>query len=218
MKPRSLLFGLTASALLLSATAAPAQTDDEAFALALSPAKAGRSAKLGLAGQFDGKKVIDQVRFSLPPGSKFDTGAVEQCNKSGQEIEQAGGPEKACSKDAEIGSGEAVALVGGNPLKIPLRVWNRRNAMIINFQVGDSGFFAISPIRGRTITVSLSQAPALDARATEFTLGIGRTPNGEDPYFRTPRTCSRSWKSSLTYRTFQGGNTTLKDTTRCSKR
>ena len=218
MKSRSLLLGLTAGALLVSATAAPAQTEEEAFALALSPAKANRSAKIGMAGQFDGQKVIDQIKFSLPAGSKIDTGAVEQCNKTTEEIQQEQGPGNACPDDSEIGAGEAVATVGGNPLTIPIKVYNRRNAMLMSFQVGDSGFMAISPIRGRTITVPLGQASALDARVTEFTLGIGRTANGEDPYYRTPRTCSRSWKSSLTYRTFQGGNTTLRDTTSCKKR
>jgi hypothetical protein len=145
---------------------------------------------------------------------------VEQCNDTTQEIQAQGGPEAACDDAAEIGEGQAVALVGGTSLKIPLRVWNRRNAMVISFKVGNAGFFAISPIRGRTVSVPLGQAPALDARATEFTLGIGRTAAGAAPYLRTPRTCpsTRKWRSTLQYRTHNAGLTTLRTTARCAKR
>ena len=219
MTRRSTLCGLTAAALLTGAGAAPAQSA-ESYDIALSPAKANRSAGLTLAGTFDGQKVIDRVRFKLPSGSRFDTAAVARCSKTPQQIEAEGGPAKACPEESAIGEGEATAVVGGNPLKIPLRVWNRRNAMIINFQIGDTGFFAIAPIEGRTISVPLNQAPALDAKATGFSLTIERQPAGEDPYLRAPRVCpgSRKWRSQLEYRTFQGGTTTLRDTVSCKRR
>jgi hypothetical protein len=219
MTRRSLLGGLTAAALLAGAGVAPAQTA-ESYDIALSPAKANRSAGFTLSGTFDGQKVIDQVRFKLPAGSRFDTSAAPRCTKTPQQIESEGGPEKACSDDSVIGEGEATAVVGGTPLKIPLRVWNRRNAMIIQFQIGTTGFFSIAPIEGRTISVPLDRAPALDAKATAFSLEIERQPAGEDPYLRTPRVCpgSRKWRSQLEYRTFQGGTTTLRDTVSCKKR
>jgi hypothetical protein len=218
MTSRSLLAGATAAAFLSLAGVAPAQTD-EAYEFEFSTAKTGRSAGFTAAGILNGQQVIDRFVISLPSGTRIDASAVEQCNDTKAQIQQQEGPENACTDDAEVGAGVATALVGGTSVDIPMRVWNRRNALLISFKVGDAGFFAISPIEGRRIMIPLGQASAIDARVTAFGLRLDRSGTAAKPYIRTPRTCpsSRKLSSSLQAGVFQAGFKTLRATTRCSR-
>ena len=176
MIPRTFVAILAVASLAAggAATTAVAQDEtEEGYALEFSSKKPRVSAGFGAAAIFAGDRVIDQITIKLPQGTKFNTSVVEQCNASKEEIQQQGGPEKACPEDSKVGGGTAKALVGENELEIPLTIYNRKSAFLVSFQIG-SGFFSISPISGRTITIPLGSAAEIGARATEFTLGTNR--------------------------------------------
>ncbi len=66
--------------LLAPAPTAPAQTPPDEFAFSFTTARAGAPAGFNLEGEFRRERVVYQVVFTLPRGTRLDQGATgRQC-------------------------------------------------------------------------------------------------------------------------------------------
>jgi hypothetical protein len=170
----------------------------------------------------DGKpRILTAAKLSLPKGSVFNTKAVARCTATQDQINAAAGAENACPPGAEIGSATAQAYIGDapDPVDFSGSVWNYSGSMLVELTIGDTpAYYISSAIKANTVDFDLSNAEALNARATRVTLKIDNAGSKRKPYLRMPATCPKGKWAVRETNTFSGGVTeTAKTTTTCKR-
>ncbi len=220
---------VAAGLLALPAAGAPAQTPPDEFSFSFTTARAGAPAGFNLEGEFRRQRVLYQVVFTLPRGTRLHPGAARRCRATIEQIDDTmaqtpNGIRGLCPAESRIGTGAATVLLGDSPTPIPFELelynWTGRRILVDIRGDGTSAFVSAMDIEGRRLVLDLSLAPQINSRVSAFEMSVRRAGTRRRPYVRTPVACPRARRiaAAMTAReAFIGGSVTTRDTTTCRR-
>jgi hypothetical protein len=214
---------IIAGALAAGLAAAPAAAADHVriehehqFSTRTPSAPAGRSfttTYLSTADPAAKPPPLSHVRFELPDGGRFDTGAVPQCTATDAQIMVQGS--SACEPGSTLGAGELTVDTGfpepNRMLVNDLTFVNARDALIIVARERRTGAYVV--VRGvvgeRTLDIDVPPLPGAppEGGANRYeTVSAPAVTGPGGAYMTTPSTCppDGAWMLRTTY-TFRGG-------------
>ncbi len=233
----ALLGRAPAAALLLAASAAPAQavSDRQTGAIGFSTQRASAPTSLSETASYrnptdpGGKPpAVRRIVVHYPAGFRIDTSVPPQCHASDQELQLRG--DAACPAGSKVGTGSAEFATGlpgsAATFDVDLEVLNNRDQLI----------FLTKP-HGSNVILSVGRSPAVDGTVTtDIPATPGGPPDGQSSvrriqfdlqtvtgsggasYLTTPPTCpaSAAWTSVATFTYSDGVSQSIQVATPCT--
>jgi hypothetical protein len=215
---KRILMAAAASAALLGNGGTRRRQSTETASFRFDSARPDRSSGFRFAATFSGDRIIDTVRLQLPSGTRIDPERKPLCDKSYEALRDSGGAAAGCPASTRVGTGTARATLGGNAVDLDLALYNIQSTFMIDFTIRGQdkpAFHSSAGVSGRNITVDLSMAAELDAKAQAFSLRFTKAGS----FIRTPRRCpsTRQHAAAVQSRT-AGAFRTVRATTPCARR
>jgi hypothetical protein len=151
-----------------------------------------------------------RVVLTFPAGTRVNTGAVSRCVNASK-----------CPAKSQIGSGQAVVLLGTAPQKLSVAAYNRAGGMVLAISNPLGAPVILKPtLSGSTLTL---QIPSLRYGAvaillTRLSLNIKQQGVGPKAYVRTPAACPKAgaWTFGAKFSYIDGTVTSLSSRSPCT--